>query len=227
MTETFIKIDFMADCLYLGERIKKGTFKPAISPRGRRYKQRNILSDTLPVPYSTITGALRALLGEKDDIHAIGKMTEFQVEYLSIAPYDNALNAAKLPITIEYLSDVIGEIYVKKTDNLPPLQFLEAGFVMGGMKSKGFGTCKVKSITEYEPTIIKQEGRFLSRIYYDNEIMEHFGIRNENITKVYWGYLFRKTSEFNGYYQKSIFEQSTIKNSYDFLVEVKNDKKHR
>jgi len=221
MSEKFVKIIFTADCLYLGERIKKGTFKPAISPRGKRYKQGNILPDTLPVPYSTITGALRALFGELTDIHAIGKMTKYNVEYMSIAPFDSALIAAKLPITVEYMTDITGEIYVKQTNNLPSLQILNSGFVMGGMKSKGFGSCKVIFIDkDYQPKIIEQERKFLSRIYYDDEIMKHFGISSANITKAYWGYLFRKTSEFNGYYQKSLFEQSIIINGYDFLVEV-------
>ena len=220
MTAKFVKIIFSAECLYLGERIKKGTFKPSISPQGKRYKQGGVLTGVLPVPYSTITGAFRSLLGEESEIHALGKMTKYKVEYMSIAPYDSALIAAKLPITVEYLSDVEGEVYVKKTDNLPSLQSVESGFAIGGMKSKGFGACKVVSIKEFEPKIIEQEGRFLSRIYYDDEIMGHFGIHRENILKEYWGYLFRKTSEFNGYYQKSLFEQSRIRNGYDFLVEV-------
>ena len=221
MTDKFIKICFTADCLYLGERVKKGTFKPSISPRGKRYKQGDILTRILPVPYSTITGALRSLLGEESEIHAIGKMTKYNVEYMSIAPYDSALIAAKLPITVEYLADVEGEVYVKKTDNLPSLQTVEPGFVMGGMKSKGFGACEVVSIKEYEPKVIEEEGLFLSRIYYDDEIMGHFGIRQEDIIKKYWGYLFRKTSEFDGYYQKSLFEHSIIRKGYDFLVEVR------
>jgi hypothetical protein len=221
MTDKFFKINFTSECIYLGERIKKGTFKPSISPQGKRYKQGRILTGILPVPYSTITGALRSLLGEDAEIHAIGKMTKYNVEYMSIAPYDSALVAAKLPITVEYLSNVAGEVYVKKTDTLPSLQAVASGFVMGGMKSKGFGACKVGSINEeYQPKIIEQEGRFLSRIYYDDAVMGMFGIQKENIVKAYWGYLFRRTSEFNGYYQKSLFEQSIVKNSYDFLVEV-------
>jgi CRISPR/Cas system CSM-associated protein Csm4 (group 5 of RAMP superfamily) len=147
-------------------------------------------------------------------------MTNYNVEYLSLAPYDSALNTAKLPITLEYLSDVKGEVYIKKAKILPSLKPIETGFAMGGMKSKGFGVCKVEFIKEFEPKILKQEGVFLSRIYYDDEIMKHFGISSANITKAYWGYLFRKTSEFNGYYQKSLFEQSIIINGYDFLVEV-------
>jgi hypothetical protein len=222
VSRKFIRISFTSGCLYLGERIKKGTFKPSISPLGKRYKQKEPFSKVLPIPYSTITGALRSLLGDKAEIHAIGKIIPpYMIEYMAVTPYDSALVSAKLPITLEYLSGVKGEIYVTMTDGLPSLEPLrESGFVLGGMKSKGFGICKVESIAEIEPKIIEEEGRFLSRIYYDDDIMSLFGIRREDITKEYWGYLFKRTSEFNGYYQKSLFEQSRIKNGYDFLVEV-------
>jgi hypothetical protein len=219
MNGRFINISFASECLYLGERIKKGTFKPSISPVGMRYKQEQPQINTLPVPYSTITGALRSLLGEKSGIHAIGKITKWRVEYMSIAPYDSALLTAKLPITVEYLSGVEGEVYVRKTGNLPSLRAIEAGFTMGGMKSKGFGACRVEAMREIIPEII-ETGRFLSRVYYDDEIMGLFGIKRENIAKEYLGYLFRKTSAFDGFYQKSLFEQSVIRGGYDFLVEV-------
>lgn len=220
MADIFIKIVFTSDCLYIGERIKKGTFKPSISPQGLRFKRGGIISGILPLPYSTATGALRSILGWGSEIHAIGIMKRYEVEYMTIAPYDNALSSAKLPITVEYLRDIEGEIYIEKTQALPSLQPLEPGFIMGGMKSKGFGTCKVKSITEYKPKVIPQAGRFISRIYYDNEIMGHFGIRSEDLVKEHWGYLFERTSDFSGRYRKSLFEQSIIKNGYDFLVEV-------
>lgn len=44
-----------------------------------------------------------------------------------------------------------------------------------------------------------------------------FGIKS--VEKPYWGYLFKKTSLTNGYYQKSIFENSIVTGGYDFIVE--------
>lgn len=224
MGDTFLKFTFKSNLLYIGERTKKGTFKPAISPIGSKYTRKQSGQEALPLPYSTITGALKAYLGEDKEIHAIGKITRFMREYVAIAPYDTALNTAKLPITIECLSDVKGEIYVKKTDDFNSLSLLDnvgmEGFRIGGLKSRGFGLCTITSATEIIPKVIEKESKFLSRIFFDDEILGQFGMRKEDVIKPYFGYLFKKTSIFDGYYQKSIFENTILRNAYDFLVEV-------
>lgn len=220
MKNTFFKIIFKSNLLYIGERIKKGTFKPSISHISSKYGVKKHGKVVLPLPYSTITGSIESLLGEKKNIYAIGKILKYNREYMSVAPYDVALNTSKLPITIEYLSDVEGEIFIKETADFNSPDLLGNEFYVGGLKSKGFGRCEIMSRNEIIPKLIEGEGVLLSRIYYDDKILSQFGISKENIIKPYIGYLFRKTSQFDGYYQKSIFEDTIIKNCYNFLVEV-------
>jgi len=220
MTDRFFKFIFQSNLLYIGERIKKGTFKPSISHISSKYRVKKGAKEILPLPYSTITGSIESLLGENKKIYAIGKILRCNREYMSVAPYDVALNTSKLPITIEYLSNVEGEIFIKKTEDFNSPNLLGNEFYMGGLKSKGLGRCEIISSNEIIPKLIEGEGVFLSRIYYDDEILSQFGISKENITKTYFGYLFRKTTQFDGYYQKSIFENTIIKNCYNFLVEV-------
>jgi hypothetical protein len=220
MQDKFFKLAFKSNLLYIGERIKKGTFKPSISPIAIKYKQKHREEGILPLPYSTVTGSIQAVLGEDKNIHAIGKITKYKKGYMAVAPYDSALNTAKLPITIEYLTDVQGEIYIKETDEFNSPDLIGKEFHLGGLKSKGFGNCEVLSRNVFEPKRTNGEGRFLSRIYYDDNVLQQFGITKGNIIKPYFGYLFKKTSMFDGYYQKSIFENTIIRDGYDFLVEV-------
>jgi hypothetical protein len=222
--DKFFKLTFTSDLLYIGERIKKGTFKPSVSPITSKYKRVGGADDILPISYSTITGAVKSVLGEEKNIHAIGKIMKYKRGYMAVAPYDVALNTSKLPITIEYLTDVEGEVYIKKTNDVssPDVlkKILKREFYMGGLKSKGFGKCKIISAIEIESKRVMEKSIFLSRIYYEDDILKQFGLRKENIIKPYFGYLFRKTSSFEGYYQKSIFEGTIIEGGYNFLVEV-------
>lgn len=220
MANGFFKLIFKSNLLYIGERIKKGTFKPSISPIAIKYKQKHREEGILPLPYSTVTGSIQALLGDDKNVHAIGKITRYKKGYMAVAPYDSALNTAKLPITIEYLADVQGEFYIKKTDDFNSLDLIGKDFHLGGLKSKGFGNCEILSRHMFEPKRTNGKGRFLSRIYYEDDVLRHFGIDKENIIKPYFGYLFKKTSIFDGYYQKSIFENTIVRNGYDFLMEV-------
>jgi hypothetical protein len=220
MTDTFFKYKFRCQCLYVGERTKKGTFRPSISPIGQKYKTGGRTSRVMPLPYSTVTGSIKAVLGYEINLHGIGKITGCTKAYMSVAPNDAAIGTSKLPITVEYLTNVRGELYIRKTEDFPSADFLTSELILGGMKSKGFGTCVVMPGEEIQPKIIERPGRLLSRIFLDDEIMGQFGIMRRNIAKPYFGYLFRRTSEFDGYYQKSLFEGSIIRNGYDFLVEV-------
>lgn len=220
MPDTFFKIKFTSNLIYIGERIKKGTFKPSISPIATKYKGKTRTEGILPIPCSTAIGAIRSLVGEKNGIYAIGKIMRYEKGYMTVSPYDTALNTSKLPITIEYLANVEGEIFIKKNESFNSLDLIKNEIYLGGLKSKGFGRCEIVSVNEFEPKKIMGEGIFVSRIYYEEEILKQFAITRENILKPYVGYLFKKTSEFDGYYQKSLFENSIIKDGYNFLVEV-------
>lgn len=220
MIEKYYKFTFRSELLYIGERTKKGTLKPFISPLHAKYKGKFRTEGILPIPYSTLTGAIAALLGENKNIHAIGKITSYEKSYMAVAPYDAAINTAKLPITIEYLTNVKGEMYVKKTDDFHSPTLLGDAIYLGGLKSKGFGRCEFVSDKEFEPETIKGDGVFLSRIYYEDETLAQFGMTPANIIKPYFGYLFKRTSDYDGYYQKAIFENTILRNAYNFLVEV-------
>lgn len=219
MENQFFKLSFRSDLLYIGERIKKGTFKPSIAPISSKYRSKSRAHQVLPLPYSTITGAIKSILGDREDIHAIGKILNYKKEYMSVAPYDTAICLAKLPITIEYLTGVEGEIYVQKTDGFYSPDLIRNELCLGGLKSKGFGKCDIVSSIEIEPKRTKGEGIFQSRVYYEDHILKQFGISKENIIKPFWGYLFRKTSIVDGYYEKSIFENTIVKDGYNFIVE--------
>ena len=99
----FIKYILISDMLCMGERIKKGTFRPTIRT----------------IPYSQITGALKAIFGNKE-IHAVGHLVKDgkhnKVDYLTYSPRDRGLEMSKLPLTVEFLTDVLGNVYVLENE---------------------------------------------------------------------------------------------------------------
>jgi hypothetical protein len=112
--------------------------------------------------------------------------------------------ASKLPLTIEYLWNVTGRVYIVKnndTEGLPK----EFSINMGAFKSKGLGACELsnKQIITIEKSV---RGHMNTRIPLSQK--EVFGILNI-FTPVY-GYLFRPTTETTGVYEISIFEDTEI-----------------
>lgn len=214
----FFRFSFHSDSLCIGERIKKGTFRPCI--------------DVLPC--STVMGFLFSNLGwhppsaeEPLPICAVGGKIygerNGEREILTFAPSDIGRNVAKIPLTIEYLSNAKAEFFVKKTKvfNNPDILLakLEKNrlFSLGAFTSKGFGRCEITKVETYEAKHIEKEGILNSRIYADQSFLPAFGI--QTILKPRYGYLFRKESMETGYYQKSIFEGSRILHGFDFLFE--------
>ena len=86
--------------LILGERAKKGTFRPCLpeyaSSEGK----------IIPLPFSTITNALKHYLGFDKKIYAVGYLTNYKRDIFEFAPSDTALNSAKFPLQTEFFSDV-------------------------------------------------------------------------------------------------------------------------
>lgn len=80
MSAEFWQYELIArEPLCIGERIKKGTFRPCL---------------TRAIPFSAIVGALRPVLGLGYDkeLIAAGYITGYErIEYLVIAPNDSAL----------------------------------------------------------------------------------------------------------------------------------------
>jgi len=210
---SFWEFELTAEALHIGERIKKGTFRPLVPAfkRGSR--------EYRPLPYSTAVGSLREYLGLKWDapLHAAGYLTEGEEKELTIAPRDNVTGVAKLPITIQYLVRVRGKIFVLVDDQSRALPE-RFEMPMGGLRYKGLGLCRLnKASKPIEPE--KGEGFLLTRI--PDTALPVFGIDPEQVKgdgPFRRGYLFKPTSMSGGVYVKSLFEGSRVK-GFDFLLE--------
>ncbi|MBN1761886.1 MAG: hypothetical protein JW878_02235 [Methanomicrobia archaeon] len=189
----FIKYRLTSDMLCMGERIKKGTFRPTIRT----------------IPYTQITGALKAVFGD-NDIHAVGHLVEDKkhnkVDYLTYSPRDRGIETSKLPLTIEFLTGVLGSIYIVK--NEVTKDFAEEFEIrMGAMKSRGFGLCTLKKLTELNDSRPERDrGVLNTRI--PEEHLETFGV--SGVIKPVYGFLFKPLSDTSGVYVRSLFEGSEI-----------------
>jgi hypothetical protein len=210
---SFWEFELRAEAVHIGERIKKGTFRPlvpAFESGGREYR---------PLPYSTAVGSLKEYLGLKWDtpLHAAGYFTEGEEEELTIAPRDNVTGAAKLPITIQYLARARGKIFVLVDDQTNALpERLE--MPMGGLRYKGLGLCRLNKASGKPIEPEKGEGFLLTRI--PEAALAVFGVDPEQVRGdglFRRGYLFKPTSMLGGLYVKSLFEGSKVK-GFDFLL---------
>lgn len=222
----FIEYTLTSDMLCMGERIKKGQFRPTVTT----------------IPYSQITGALKAVFGDKD-IHAAGHFQfnteqEFRgkhTQILTYSPRDRAINTSIIPLYIEYLMDVEGKVFIAETDSIKnKLESNESiSIYMGAFKSKGFGSCTLKDRRKIsEEDLYIREGTLNTRIPIAKtkdmngiDGNAHKGLIDEGktteflkakfyiekVTKARYGYLFEPTSETTGCYILSLFEGSVIK----------------
>lgn len=198
----FIEFDLTSDALCMGERIKGGLFRPCAKT----------------IRYSQISGALRKKFG-LDEIHAAGYLLEgngYKINYFIYSPKDKSRAISKVPLQVEFLTDVRGKVYVLEnnfTADLP--QRFE--IFMGALISKGFGLCTLnkRRAIEVEPKSIKK-GILRTRIPLDKQ--EMFGIR-KFLSPVY-GYLFEPTSATSGIYVLSLFEGSEVV-APEFLISLK------
>ena len=223
----FIEYTITSDMLCMGERIKKGQFRPTVTT----------------IPYSQITGALKAVFGDKE-IHAVGYFPfnneqEFRgthTQILTYSPRDRAINTSIIPLYIEYLADVEGRVFIAETEDIrDELESNESiSIYMGAFKSKGFGSCTLKyrrKISEEDLDIREEElntripianeakymkgidGKTNKRLINGGEptefLKDKFSI--EKVIKARYGYLFKPTSNTLGYYVLSLFEGSVIK----------------
>jgi len=194
----FIEFDLYSDTLCMGERIKGGLFRPCAKT----------------IRYSQISGALRKKFGAKE-IHAAGYLVEGngynKIDYLIYSPRDKARAVSKVPLQVEFLTNVYGKVYALENDytaNLP--QKFE--ILMGALISKGFGLCRLNKHKTIEVGSAKP-GLLRTRIPLDKQ--ETFGIKN--ILKPVYGYLFEPTSPTSGIYVLSLFEGSEVV-APEFLV---------
>ena len=189
---SFIEYTLQADSLYIGERMKGNIFKPCIKT----------------IPYSQISGALNTKFG-KNDFKAVGILntdSEFnKINYLIYSPRDRNSGISKIPLQVEYLSNVSGRVFIfenEASNNLPQ----ECQIFLGGLKSKGFGRCILtysKRITDITPR------EWILNIRLPIVEKDTFNIRK--IAVPVYGYLFKPVpNTFTGNYVLSLFEGSKV-----------------
>lgn len=241
----FLKFGFSSELLILGERFKKGQYRPVITT----------------IPYSQITGALQAKFGNSKDagksrqIHACGhflykdedEFKENHIKMLTYSPRNRSTDTSIIPIYTEYLHRVKGEVYLKENEDVNEIlsQKGEISFWMGGLKSKGFGECKLNN-KEIVPRADSREGKLNTRLPLFKLDDVDFQAEKEDIDKLVeegtptrflhdifgiikvttanFGYLFEPTSETGGKYVLSLFEDSIVE-APGFLLKIKDEKK--
>ncbi len=200
---TFTEFNLYSDALCMGERTKGGLFRPCA---------KTVRNDQVggPIRYSQISGALRKKFG-RDEIHAAGYLIEGngwnRIEYLIYSPRDKVTSVSKIPLQIEFLTNVHGKIYILEDDftaNLPQ----EFEIHMGALISKGLGLCRLKKHRGAVEDKTRTLGTLKTRIPLNR--LNIFGIKEENIRKPVYGYLFEPTSPTSGVYVLSLFEGSEV-----------------
>lgn len=185
----YIQYSFHSETLCIGERIKKGTFRPTITT----------------IPYTQITGALKAYFGGKET-HAVGHIASYEaIEYLTYSPRDRIIGTSKIPISIEFLVDAKGSIYVLKneeTENLPD----KIEIMMGALRTKGLGRTVLtkNSIIEVDEAQL-EDGTLNTRIPLEH--LDKFMVKS---IKPRYGYLLKPLSLSKAVYVKSLFEGSEV-----------------
>jgi hypothetical protein len=198
------------EMLCIGERIKKGTFRPCLREA---------------VPFSSAVGAVREALGllYSVDLFAAGyisnpKCSPPGVEYVTLAPSDAATGGVKppAPLTIEALRGVEGLLFIEISSDEVRKALEEAGqsflITMGAMKSTGFGRCRLTRVYEDIPMEVVK-GRLRTRVPEKHE--KRFGI--DVVHKHKYGFLFERLNDKTGIYVKSLFEGSIVE-GYSFLL---------
>ena len=133
------------ELLCIGERIKKGTFRPCLKKA---------------VPFSSLVGALHGALGlpYSVDLYAAGyidnpESSPPKIEYIVTAPTDAAIGCVKspAPITIQALRGVTAQIFIKLSSDEIKRSLEDAGasfdITLGAMKSVGFGRCRLTRVS--------------------------------------------------------------------------------
>ncbi|MBL7086593.1 MAG: hypothetical protein ISS28_05800 [Candidatus Cloacimonetes bacterium] len=213
MDNIYFEFRFKCNQLILGERIKKGTFRPCLPDYILQNGEKIV-----PLPFSTIANALKHHLGFSKKIFAVGYLERYKRNIFDFVSLDTALNTAKIPLQTEFFSDVSGTFYVKKTSDIETEKDILniKGLRLGGMKSKGFGRCSLnfEKIIKPENVLI---GKLKVRLYQDT--LGEFGIDEVIVPEI--GYLFKPDEKdwTKGKYIKSIFEDSIVSNASHFLVD--------
>jgi hypothetical protein len=188
----YIEYKLISEALYLGERPKGNIFKPCVKT----------------IPFSQISGALNMKFGLQS-VKAVGYLAENsdfnRVNYLIYSPKDRTSGVSKLPLQVEFLTNVLGRVFVLEDNSTSkfPNNFEVA---LGGMRSKGFGICILEKVQ-----LLKGEEvmKGILNVRIPVEEQETFNIRD--IKKPVYGYLFKPIPHtFTGNYILSLFEGSEV-----------------
>lgn len=206
---SFLKLRLTTQAVAVGERVKKGTFRPCV--------------ETLPT--STLMGCFKEYFGIEAVSIGFFDPGTFRKETFTYAPFDSAVGTAKLPLTLEYLAprdgyrEITGEIYVVATPQTQAI-FGDANQVytvaLGALRSKGFGECALHFEGEVQP------GRKVG--YLRGNLREtdaaSFGLDlSRDVVRPRYGYLFRPDPyRIGGRYERALFV-GTILDGPDFLME--------
>lgn len=191
----FLIYELTANAIHLGERAKGNLFKPCLRT----------------IPYSAITGALvrRFAQAEEDGIKAVGFLEKSvernRVELLMYSPRDRVVEISKIPLQVEFLSNVLATVLVIATE--ATLRFPEYFRIdLGGMRSHGFGSADLR-LREKRPAGVPRPG--LLRVRLPEEERDAFGI--VKVQTPLLGYLFKPTRGTNtGVYVRALFEGSRV-----------------
>jgi len=210
-TRKYIEYEMESEILCIGERTKKGTLKPCIKT----------------IPFSTITGALRNKFN-RPDIYGVGKLSTEYIDnvdafrsFHTYSPRYLFQDVAKVPLRIEFLTDVHAEIYVLLKEggeeNFCKENKDDFDILLGAFKSKGFGKChlKLKRLIENYETKLGELQTRIPEVY-----LNYFGITD--VIKPVYGYLFEPLDKVSGKYVRAIFEGSKVK-APAFLVKEEHD----
>ncbi len=206
---SFFKLSLTTQAVAIGERIKKGTYRPCI--------------ETLPT--STLMGCFKEFFG-LESVASIGFFVKgtYQKSLLSYAPFDAALGTAKLPLTLEYLStgndhkEIKGEVYITATEQTRAIfaeKVVTHQVILGAFRSKGLGLCQLKFERELQP---ERKRGYLRGNFRETDAPD-FGIDlKKDIISPRYGYLFRPDNyRIGGQYEKALFV-GTILEGPDFLI---------
>lgn len=211
----FHKYQLTSERLCIGERTKGGRYKPSAKT----------------LRYSQICGALKHRFGIRN-VHAVGFLERFKVEYLSYTLKDRSSDISKIPLRVEVLTNVAGTVYISE-GSIPRDKEQSFDMVTGAMTSKGLGDCRLAKVGDIDTTAEAiTEGLLNTRLpinVQDDEelkslleegiptrfLSETFGIRK--ILRPRLGYLFDPIYQYTGVYVLSLFEPSKIE-SCKFLL---------
>jgi hypothetical protein len=206
---TFIRLHLTTHAVLVGERVKKGTFRPCVEN----------------LPSSTLMGCFREHFGLEETV-AIGffQREGYRKEIFTYAPFDARLRTSKLPLTLEYLvpavgrREIQGEVYVANTLEAKTI-FTPVGgpwtVTLGAMRSKGFGQCLLEYIEEVTP--LRRTGYLRGHLRETDA--PAFGIDiPQDLIRPHYGFLFRPDSySIGGRYERALFAE-TILTGPNFLI---------